>query len=126
MIFLIIPIFLILISSIYYLLFFNKSIKNNLVWLVLVIILFSLVLSIVFSMSDRGSFDSFLLNLSQFVLLSLFYASLLVGLHYFITKTVRKIVLVENYISYVILFSFFSIFITILYSFLLAVIFKLE
>lgn len=77
-------------------------------------------------MSDRGSFDSFFLNLAQFTILSFFYASLLLGLHYFIIKVIAKILLVENYIKYVIYFSFFSIFISLLYFFLLASIFNLE
>lgn len=108
-----------------FVLFSNKGIKKNIIWLILIVTLCSLILSIVFSMSDRGSFDDFFLNLIQFVLLSLFYASLLLGLHYFITKTIRKFILVENYTNYVMIFSFFSFFVTILYYFLLAFVFKL-
>ena len=126
MIFLIIPVFVILISSVYYFLFFNKNIKNNIIWLILIVILFSLISSLIFSASDRGSFDGFFLNLSQFIILSFFYATLLLGLHYFIIKVIGKIILVENYIKYVIYFSFFSIFISFLYFFLLATIFNLE
>lgn len=126
MIFLVIPVFVILISSIYYFLFFNKSIRNNIIWLILIVILFSLISSLIFSASDRGSFDGFFLNLVQFTILSLFYAALLLGLHYFIIKVIGKIILVENYTKYILCFSFFSIFISFLYLFLLASIFNLE
>jgi|GEM_PF-3829615 len=126
MIFLIIPIFLVLISSIYYFLFFNKKIKKNIIWLILIVILFSLILSIVFSISDRGSFSNFLSTLCQFILLSLSYAFFLLGLHYLIIKTIRKIILIENYIYYVMVFSILSFFVTILYYLLLAFVVKLE
>jgi hypothetical protein len=77
-------------------------------------------------MSDRGGFDDFFQNLSQFILLSFFYAFLLLGLHYFIIKIIRKIILVENYFNYVMIFAFFAFFVTILYYFLLAFVIKIE
>lgn len=127
MIFLIIPIFVIIISSIYYFLFFNKNIRENIIWLILIVVLFSLISSLIFSSSDRGNFDNFFLNLSQFTMLSFFYAVLLLTLHYFIIKVIGKIILVENYTKYNIMcFSFFSTFISFLYLFLLASVFNLK
>ncbi len=54
------------------------------------------------------------------------YAALLLTLHYFIIKVIGKIILVENYTKYIMCFSFFSIFISFLYLFLLASFFNLE
>jgi len=107
------PIILVAISSLYYFLFFKKEIKKNIIWLMLTVILSSLIFSISFSMSDRSGFDDFFLNLLQFILLLLCYAFLLLGLHYVLVS--KGIIWADTYFIYVLIFSFFSFFLTIIY-----------
>ena len=107
------PLFFFALANLYYFLFFKKSIKKNVWWLLLIAIFGSLLLSISMSNSNYGSTDDIFSNfLFMFAVVSV-YAVFLLGLHHLVIN--KKIILIESYSAYIVFFLLLFMFATFIY-----------
>lgn len=109
MIFVIFPLFFLAIANLYYFLFFKKSIKKNIWWLLMSVILGSLALSFIISTSNYSSPLEMSENFIQFFIFIAIYAGIILGLHHFLVN--GRIILIEHYSAYLIVFFVISVFV---------------
>lgn len=109
MIFVILPLFFLAIANLYYFLFFKKSIKKNIWWLLMSVILGSLALSFIISTSNYSSPLEMSENFIQFFIFIAIYAGIILGLHHFLVN--GRIILIEHYSAYLIVFFVISVFV---------------
>jgi len=118
MIFVIFPLFFLAIANLYYFLFFNKPMKKNIWWLLLVVVVGSLALSFSMSTSNYSSLSDLSGNFFQFFIFVAIYASILLVLHHFLVN--GKIILIEHYSAYLIMFFVIAMFAFVFYAVVLA------
>lgn len=113
MMFVIFPLFFLALANLYYFLFFKRSMRENVWYLLLVVLVGSVLLSFSMSTSNYATISDMPINfLSMFSFTSV-YATLLLGLHHLVIN--KKLILIESYAAYIVFFFLIFMFATVFF-----------